>query len=73
MSEKKTRATRVYIVTDRATDKPLALIEAVTEPAARKHHSNKTVGVQLATQKMMFDAAKAGIEIEAATAADETE
>ena len=73
MSEKKPRATRVYIVTDRATEKPLALIEAITEPAARKHHSNKTVGVQLATQKMMFDAAKAGIEIETATVVDETE
>lgn len=73
MSDKKPRATRVYIVTDRATDKPVALVEAVTEPAARKHHSNKTVNVALATQKAMFDAARAGIEIETATAADESE
>ena len=71
MSEKKTRATRVYIVTDRATEKPLALIEAITEPAARKTHSNKTVSVRLATQRDMHDAAKSGIEIEVATAMDE--
>lgn len=71
MSDKKTRATRVYIVTDRATDKPIALIEAITEPAARKHHSGKTVDVKLATQKAMFDAAKAGIEIETASAVEE--
>jgi hypothetical protein len=73
MSEKKPRATRVYIVTDRTTDKPVALVEAVTEPAARKHHSSKTVDVKLATQKAMFDAAKAGIEIETASAAEEAE
>lgn len=71
MSEKKPRVTRVYIVTDRATDKPVALIETITEAAARKIHSDKTVDVKLATQKAMFDAAKAGIEIETATAAEE--
>lgn len=65
--EPKPRATRVYIVIDRGTEKPLALIDTVTEPAARKHHSNKTVEVRLASQKDMFDAAKAGIEIEVAS------
>jgi tRNA(Ser,Leu) C12 N-acetylase TAN1 len=64
--ESKPRATRVYIVIDRETTKPLALIDTVTEPAARKHHSNKTVEVRLASQKDMFDAAKAGVEIETA-------
>jgi hypothetical protein len=64
MTEKKARATRVYIVVDRVSEKPLALIDTITEPAARKHYSNKTVSVKLATQKLMFEAAKAGIEIE---------
>ena len=66
--ESKPRAKRVYIVTDKLTGKPLALIDAVTEPAARKHHSDKTVNVCYADQKQIFDAAKDGIEIETAGA-----
>lgn len=73
MTDKKVRASRVYIVIDRASDKPLALIETVTEPAARKHHSNKTVAVRLATQKDMFEAARAGVEIDVAGPAEEAE
>lgn len=73
MTEKKSRATRVYIVVDRVSEKPLALIDTITESAARKHWSNKTVDVKLATQKLMFEAARAGIEIEVATQIEESE
>ena len=73
MSDKKPRATRVYIVTDRATDKPVALIETITEAAARKIHSDKTVNVRHASQKDMVAATKEGIEIEVETAAEEAE
>jgi hypothetical protein len=73
MSEKKPRATRIYIVTERGTEKPVALIETITEAAARKWHSDKTVNVRHASQKDMVAATKEGIEIEAATAAEESE
>ena len=66
MPDKKPRATRVYIVIDRETDTPVALIDTVTEPAARKHYSNKTMEVRLASQKDMVAATKAGIDIEVA-------
>lgn len=63
---KKPAATRVYVVIDKKTAQPIALIEAQNEPRARAHHSDKTVEVRYADQKTLFDAAKAGIEVEKA-------
>lgn len=72
MSDKKPRATRVYIVTDRTTGNPLALIETITEAAARKWHSDKTVNVRYASQKDIVAATKEGIEIEAANSEEKS-
>lgn len=66
MTEQKKTATRVYVVIDKETQKPIGLIEAISEAKARAHHSNKTVEVRYAEQKDVFDAAKEGVEIETA-------
>ncbi len=63
---KKPVATRVYVVIDKKTEQPIALIEATNEPRARAHHSDKTVEVRYAEQADVFAAAKAGVEIEKA-------
>lgn len=64
MTEPKKQATRVYVVIDRATGKPIALIDTTSEAKARAHHSDKTVEVRYADQKVLFDAAREGVEIE---------
>lgn len=63
-TEKKPQATRVYVVTDNATGKPIALIDTTSEAKARAHHADKTFTVKYAEQKDIFAAAKEGIEIQ---------
>jgi hypothetical protein len=64
MTEQKKQPTRVYVVIDKATQKPIGLIDATSEAKARAHHSDKTVEVRYAEQKDVFAAAREGVEIE---------
>lgn len=57
--------TRIYVV--EGQDGP-RLVDAVTTTAAVAHVAKKTIKARLATQRDLFDAAKAGVEIEVAGA-----
>lgn len=67
----KTKTTRHYIVRDKETNKPLALIDATSVAQARSHMSQKMHVVAYAEQKDMMEAVKAGIESEKAGPAEE--
>jgi hypothetical protein len=72
----KTRSTCHYIAREKVASvdketgkeyfKPIALIDAATKQQARAHLSHKTHSVEYATQKDLFEAAKAGLEPEKA-------
>lgn len=65
------KTTRHYIVRDKATDKPIALIEAGTVAQARNHFSNRSHSVAYAEQIDVMEATKAGIEPEVAGETEE--
>lgn len=64
------RATRIYAVTSESNmlgEPPaLWLVEAKTRASALAHVAKQTIKVEIASQSQMFQAAKAGIEIERA-------
>lgn len=64
------RTTRIYAVTSESNmlgEPPaLWLVEAKTKAAALSHVAKQTIKVEIASQSQMFQAAKAGIEIEKA-------
>lgn len=63
-------ATRLYLVTDKATDKPCALVEAANVQQARSHVARKMYDVKFAEQFDCIAAAKAGVEVESAKVED---
>jgi len=62
------KSTRLYLVTDKETNKPCALVEAQNVHQARSHVSRKYFDVRHASQRDCIDAAKGGIEEESAKA-----
>lgn len=53
--------TRLYVVVDVASKKPVALIEAANQAQARNDWSNRTAEVRYAEQADIITAFKAGI------------
>lgn len=60
------KTTRHYIVRDKTTGAPVALIEAANVGQARSHFSHRSHIVAYAEQKDVMQAVKAGIESEVA-------
>lgn len=61
-AEAKPRATRMYIVREKATGKPVALINAQTVAQVRNHQAALSWDIGHASQSDVFEAAKAGLE-----------
>lgn len=64
-------STRHYIVRDKSTKAPVALIEATSVAQARAHFAHSRHTVEYAEQTALMQAVKAGIEPE--KAGDDTE
>jgi hypothetical protein len=68
MTAKKTvQPKRIYMVTDRTTHQPVALIKASNPAQAARFHHEKCFSVDYADQLDMFKAVKADLAIEEAT------
>jgi hypothetical protein len=67
----KTAPTRHYIVRDKTTKAPVALIEATSVAQARSHFAHSRHTVEYAEQTALMQAVKAGIEPEKAGDTDE--
>lgn len=60
----KTPATRVYVVIDRESGDPVALVDCGNAAQADRHFMGRKYETRYAEQADMYKAAKAGIEVE---------
>lgn len=63
---KKEQTTRIYAVRDKSHNGIIALVDATSQAAARSHIARKSFGIELASQRDVIEATKAGVEVEEA-------